>query len=162
MALPCRRRRRGRSSRALPRSTPEQRSFVNALWRSRSSRALPRSTPEQGLFVNAPSQSCLTSFDHVPAVLVIVEHLSARWEVSLFVHGAHLRVGGCIMLQPLPSRQISLHFASTWPCEGRVQTHLVGRQEGLLSLEGSISALGKHMFANACQGKESYLANRAS
>ena len=43
-----------------------------------------------------------------------------------------------------------------------MQADLGRRQEGLLPLDGSISAMGQHPFANASQPKESYLANRTS
>ena len=134
-ASPRGRRRRSSKSRALPRSTPERGLLVNLLSR------LPRSTPEHRLLANLLSQSCLASFDHVSAVLVVVEHLPARREVCFFIHGAHLRVRGCIMLQPLPRRQIRLQFASIWFSEGGVQAHLGRRHEGMLPLEGSSSAL---------------------
>ena len=43
-----------------------------------------------------------------------------------------------------------------------MQAHLARRQEGTCSLEGSVSALGEHKCADACQRKEGFLANRTS
>ena len=89
--------------RSAPGSTPQRRRLTNAFPLS-GSLCSPISTKRRSrrfsrallgsiwLFGNLAPQSCFTSLEHVSAVVVIVEHLSARREVGFFVHWAHLRV----------------------------------------------------------------------
>ena len=76
-------------------------------------------------------------------VLLIIKHQTPRREECLVIHGTHLCVRGCIILKPLPCREV--HVCLGMVSDACVYTHLVHGQYRIVALESCISCLAQHI-----------------